>query len=85
VPTERRRQLTLAALAMILGLVIVKMWPATSASPTPTSNRTQTAPAERPGRGAAGTATSPVVHLEALSGDRPKPEPVERNLFRFKQ
>ncbi len=84
-PTERRRQLALAALAVILGLVIVKMWPATSASPAATSNRTQTAPAERPGRGAAGAATSPVVHLEALSSDRPKPEPVERNLFRFKQ
>ncbi len=84
-PTERRRQLVLAALALVLALVIVKMWPATSASPAPTSNRTQAAPAERPGRGAAAAPASPVVHLDALSSDRPKPESMERDLFRFRQ
>jgi hypothetical protein len=75
----------LAALAVILALVIVRMWPGTSTAPAPTSNRAETPRGPRPARGASAAPASPVVHLDALQSERPKPEPVERNLFRFKQ
>jgi hypothetical protein len=75
----------LAALAVLLALVIVRMWPGTSTAPAPTSNRAETPRGARPGRGASAAPESPVVHLDALQGERPKPESVERNLFRFKQ
>ena len=75
----------LAALAVILALVIVRMWPGTSTAPAPTSNRAETPRAARPGK-SVGAAPGPlVVHLDALQSERPKPESVERNLFRFKE
>jgi hypothetical protein len=75
----------LAALAVILVLVIVQMWPATSTAPIPTSNRTANPRTARSGPGAGTAPGPPVVHLEALESERPKPESAERNLFRFKQ
>ena len=82
---ERRRQLVLAALAILLTVVIVQMWPGTSTSPGPTSNQAEAARPSRPGQKASTAAGPPVVHLEALQSERPKPESAERNLFRFKQ
>jgi len=86
--TERSRQIVLGVLVVILLFIIVRMWPGTSAAPGSTSNQ--------PGVPAATTARSqsqatpaapapPAVHLDALKGERPKPEATERNLFRFKQ
>jgi hypothetical protein len=80
----------LAALAVILAVVIVQLWPSTSTPPPPTSNRTESPRAENPRAATSGqgrsTAPGPlVVHLDALQSERPKPESVERNLFRFKQ
>jgi hypothetical protein len=75
----------LAALAVILAVVIVQMWPRPSTPPGPTSNRAETSRAARTGQGVGGAAGPPVVHLDALQSERPKPESVERNLFRFKQ
>ena len=83
--TEGRRQLVLAALAVILAVVIVQMWPGTSTAPAPTSNRAETPGPTRPGQGVSTAEGPPVVPLEALEGERPKPESAQRDLFRFKQ
>jgi hypothetical protein len=84
VAPERRRQLVLAALAVILAVVIVQMWPGTSTAPAPASNRAGTPRGARPGQGVSAAPGPPVVHLEALQSERPKPESAERDLFRFK-
>lgn len=73
----------LGGLAVVLAVVIVKMRPGTSAAPSPTSHnvRSTNAPRQPP----AAAAPAPLgVHLDALTGERPKPEATERNLFRFK-
>jgi hypothetical protein len=85
VATERSRQLVLAALTIILAVVIVQMWPGTSTAPDPTSNRAETPQPSRPGQRVGSAAGPPVVHLEALQSEPPKPESVQRNLFRFVQ
>ena len=87
--TERARQLALGALAVVLVAVIARLvWPGTSAAQAPASNRTGAASApSAPARRAPAPAVAPVppgVHLDALNAARPKPEPAERNLFRFK-
>lgn len=82
--TERTRQLVLGGLVLVLIVVIVKVWPGTSAAPAPTSNRTGSTSAARQAPGTAAAPTTQAVHLDALNGERPKPEPAERNLFRFK-
>jgi hypothetical protein len=82
--TERKRQLALGALAVILALVLYQMVyraaPATSSAPAPSSNgeRTLTRAAQSESAPA-----EPDVHLQALKGDRPRPASSERNLFRF--
>jgi hypothetical protein len=89
--TERRRQILLAALAIMLAGVVYQAWPRTSAAPASASNERR--PAAPPARGqtargatsTTGTAEAPDVHLEALDAERPKPGDTERNLFRFKQ
>jgi hypothetical protein len=80
--TERSRQIVLGGLVIILVAVIVKMWPGTSAAPAPTSNRAGNTSTARTQQG--GTPAAPAVHLDTLNADRPKPEPIQRNLFRFK-
>jgi hypothetical protein len=80
--TERSRQIVLGVLVVILVAVIVKMWPGTSAAPAPTSNRAGNSSTARAPQ--AGTPSAPAVHLDALNAERPQPEPVQRNLFRFK-
>jgi hypothetical protein len=78
---ERRKQLLLGALAVVLIVVTYRLWTDTSAAPSPSSNQ---------GRAAARAAQSapaveaPDVHLQVLEADRPKPAASERNLFRFK-
>jgi hypothetical protein len=81
--TERSRQLVLGGLVVALILVLVKVWPGTSASPPASSNRAATPSAPRAQAGAAEPGP-PGVHLQTLNDDRPRPEPAERNLFRFR-
>jgi hypothetical protein len=80
--TERRRQIALVVLIVILAFAIYYALPGTSTTQTSLSNQ---------GRAAAGTASgsrsqpaAPDVHLNALDGERPKPVNTVRNLFRFK-
>jgi hypothetical protein len=85
--TERQRQLLLGALALVLGVVIYKNLPRTSAgAPAPSNQRAATpaAPSAAQGRGAPPGTEAPDVHLESLNAERPKPEGPDRNLFRFK-
>jgi hypothetical protein len=85
---KRRRELVLAALAIVLGsalYVAIEGWPfateGTSSNPTrasngqgrTTRNERQTPPGE-----------APDVHLGALDAERPKPDEEGRDLFRFK-
>jgi hypothetical protein len=85
---KRRRELGLAALAVVLGSVLyvaIEGWPfatsGTSASLTLASNgHARTARNDRP----AGAAEAPDVHLDALEADKPKPGEDGRDLFRFK-
>jgi hypothetical protein len=85
---ERRRQIVLAILAVMLAIVVYRAWPRTASLPAPSSNQGAGGGATA-ARGRAGRETSPVeatdVHLEALSTERPKPGPTERNLFRFRE
>jgi hypothetical protein len=85
---KRRRELGLAALAVVLGGMLyvgIQGWPfagsETSAGPTRASNG-QTRTARTDSR--AGAAEAPDVHLGALEADRPKPGEAGRDLFRFK-
>ena len=85
--TERRRQLVLAALVVLLLAVIVRLvWPGTSAAPAATSNRTGATPGApaRRAQTAPAAPAPPGVHLDALNAERTKPKGAERNLFRFK-
>ena len=87
--TERRRQLLLAAVAIVLAVIVYRAWPRTSAAPAASSNE-QGRPARSsasPNAAAAtsgGSQASPDVHLELLEAQRPKPGGTDRNLFRFK-
>jgi hypothetical protein len=85
--TERRRQLILAVLAVVLVIVVYEVWPRTSTPAPPASNpraATSAGQTASSGRTAPGEPEAPDVHLEALSAERPKPEGPDRNLFRFK-
>jgi hypothetical protein len=84
--TERRRQLLLAGLAVVLTIVVYRAWPTTSPASSPSSKQkasgTSGAVSDRTRKDSTTPATD--VHLEALEAERPKPGPTERNLFRFK-
>jgi hypothetical protein len=85
---KRRRELVLAALAVVLGsalYVAIQGWPfassGTSSAPGAASNgQGRTARNIRQGS----AAEAPDVHLEALEASRPKPDEAGRNLFRFR-
>ena len=74
---ERRRQIVLAVLVVVLAIALYRLWPR-SAAPAPAASNP---------RGAARTGqtaeAAPDVKLEALEAERPKPEGPTRNLFRF--
>src|SRR2546423_15529698 len=96
--TERRRQILLGALAVVLAIAAYEAWPRTSAPAATTSK--QTTPPASAARGGGGTSAgnptanaqknaeaasgAPDVHLAALSADRAQPSSTDRNLFRFK-
>ena len=79
--SERRTQVMLGALVVVLGAAAAyRLWPGT-ASNVPAAPNTRGA-ARTSGGGAQGLA--PDVDLESLQRERPKPGDVDRNLFRFK-
>jgi hypothetical protein len=80
---ERRRQLVLAVLVVVLAVVIYKVWPRPSAGPAVSSNDNRTA--GRAGRGSAPAAGAEDVHLRSLESERPKPDAETRNVFRFRE
>lgn len=83
--TDRRRQILLAVIMVILGVVGFRAWKETSVAPSQTSNsKGAAAPGSGAGRQTGGRLETPDVHLDALGEDRPKPGPPERNLFRFR-
>lgn len=78
---ERRSQVVLGALVVVLGAAAAyRLWPGTTGS-APAASSTRGA-ARTSGGGAQGL--GPDVHLEALQRERVKPGDVDRNLFRFK-
>jgi hypothetical protein len=76
---ETRRQLLLAALAVVLAVLIYRGW---SRSPATDPAAAGGAGARRPAAARAED-KAPDVHLEALDAERPAPEDVSRNLFTF--
>ena len=94
---KRQREITLAGVVVVLGVVAYSAYQAMSPASAPSTGKAQASngrsqPAKRAATGAsrdAGTAVSvtegpPQVHLEALSEERPEPDAAERDLFRFK-
>lgn len=75
---DRRRQIVLAVLAVVLAGLLYRAWPRTAA-PVPSASNPRSA--ARPGQTA--EVAAPDVHLEALEAERPKPSGQTRNLFRF--
>lgn len=80
---ERRNQILLGALAVVLLVVTYRNWPRTSSAASPASNES------RPAGGATQRATvqaieTPDVRLEALEAERAEPGSIQRDLFRFK-
>jgi hypothetical protein len=86
--TDRRRQLLLVAVVLVLAGVIYQVWPskspAPSTNPAPSSNNSRPAPTRTAQPNAPLAEATPDVHLAALDSERTKPEPGERNLFRFR-
>jgi hypothetical protein len=78
--SDRRNQLVLVALAVVLAVVAYRLWPGTAAATQQTSNQRSAArsTASRP------AVTAPDVHLDALTAERPRPADAGRDLFRFK-
>ena len=81
---DRRRQILLGVVGLVLVVAGYRAWTATS-TPAPTTSNQRTV---QPAGGARATPqaapAAPDVHLEALKGERPEPGSSERNLFRFK-
>ena len=85
---KRQRELTLAAVVVLLAVAAFAAYETLSGRPgaspsvdrAVTSNK-QARPATRP---AAGATEAPQVHLEALDADRTEPGEAERDIFRFR-
>ena len=78
---ERRNQLVLGALAIVLAAVAYQQWPRATIEAPVTSNDVRGTARTSGGKPAMAV---PDVHLKALGDERPEPAGVERNLFRFK-
>jgi hypothetical protein len=74
---DRRRQIVLAALLVVLAIALYRALPR-SAAPQPAASNPRAA-----ARAGQTTGGAPDVKLEALEAERPKPEGPNRNLFRF--
>ena|SRR5436190_3468040 len=89
--TERRRQLVLGVLLVVLAFVLYRAvtYQPTAGAQGTTSSGTRASSNGRARTAASGRlteppATAPDVHLRALDDERPKPIDGDRNLFRFK-
>ena len=98
---KRQREATLAVVVVLLAVVAYAAYQMLSPGPAPSSTAAVTSNDEsrtgrrgstgsRQGRGtwaqdAKGGAEAPQVHLEALSDDRPEPDPRGRDIFRFRE
>lgn len=80
--SKNRNQLILlgALLAVLAGAVYYVAWPSTVEGGRTTTRERNS----RRGRNAEAQVSAPEVHLNALAAERPKPQEIERNLFRFK-
>lgn len=80
--TDRRKQIVLGSLLLLLAFALYTAFAAMKTSPAGpvASNRSRTAARGTPGQ----APVAPDVHLEALANERPAPADAERNLFRFK-
>jgi hypothetical protein len=81
---QRRNQIVLAALVLVLATVGYRTWTSTSASPAASSNARGATATAGGSRDNASGADAASVHLQALEQDRPKPGGHERDLFRYK-
>ncbi len=78
---ERRNEIVLGVLAVLLAAAAYRAWNSTAVPAAPASEASRRAEA----RASAPPAESAIdVHLDALSAEPPKPEANGRDLFRFK-
>jgi hypothetical protein len=82
--TERRKQILLGALLVMLIIVGYRAFTSTYNVPLPASGGSGAAPPARRAAPPGGGGAPADVRLEALAAERPKPGPAERDLFRFK-
>jgi len=79
---DRRKQILLGVLLVVLVFVTYRAWTGPSGSSGAASNGRDVARSAASADAAQG---APDVHLKALTGERTTPVAAERNLFRFKQ
>ena len=78
---ERRNQLVLGGVAVVLAVVAYRAWPRTALGPASSNERGGVTTARRTSETAG---AAPLVHLPMLAAKRPEPVAAERNPFRFK-
>src|SRR4051812_39336067 len=91
---KRQRELTLAGVVLVLGVVAYGAYqtfarpeqPSTTGAVASNEQGRARRPSRGPqtGQGAAASTEAPQVPLEALSAERSEPDPAGRDLFRFK-
>jgi hypothetical protein len=78
---ERRNEIILGVLTIVLLAVAYRAWQSTAAAPAAAA---QTTRAQAKQGAPAPAASTTEVHLDALNAERPQPETSGRDLFRFK-
>ena len=76
---SRQRALLGVLLAILAAMTAYALWPR-----TPAASSTQASNLRRGAPNAAPQPAAPDVHLGALTGAKPKPDEVDRDLFKFK-
>jgi hypothetical protein len=79
--SEHRKQVLLAILAILMAVLAYRLWPATTTGGAPVASNVRGAARTQGGQSGI---TAPDVDIEALNEDRPKPQELERNVFRFR-
>lgn len=80
---ERRNQLVLAVLALVLVGALYRAFTASSTVADADAASVGQSPSANRGPAGPGLVTAPDVRLESLDADRARPAGAERNLFRF--
>jgi hypothetical protein len=78
---EQRKQVLLAILAILMAVAAYRLWPASTTGDAPVASNVRGAAKTQ---GAQSGITAPDVHIESLNEERPKPQELERNVFRFR-